>query len=309
MKLFDRTIGAAGHSADLLQECALVGVDWGSSNLRVMQIARGGDILELRTDPRGASLLAAADFSAVLQDVAAGWLGSVPVLVCGMAGARGKWLEAGYSPCPAGIADLIPVPLDLEAAAARLVPGVSLMQDGDLSDVMRGEETQVMGAGDIDGLIVTPGTHSKWARVEDGRILDFRTYMTGELFKAIRAETMLGVGMDEIGRDHAAFQEGVQRALDDPALTAALFSVRIETLAGRLETASAADYLSGLLIGSEISGQKGSRHQAITLVGAATLTARYADALAMAGFSDVRVIDGLAATAAGLWRIHEAHTA
>ncbi|MGA0544074.1 2-dehydro-3-deoxygalactonokinase [Brevundimonas sp. VNH65] len=309
MKLFERTIGASEPGADPAQACALVGVDWGSSNLRVMQIGQGGEILGVRTDPRGASLLSSADFPGVLSQVGEGWVEHAPVLVCGMAGARGKWREASYSPCPAGISDLFPVTLDLDGVAARLVPGVSLMLDGGLTDVMRGEETQVMGVGDADGLIVTPGTHCKWARVSDGRIIDFRTFMTGELFRAIRAETMLGVGMDETGRDQDAFMEGVQRALDDPAITAALFSVRIETLAGRLQTTSAADYLSGLLIGAEVSSQKAQQGRTVTLVGAAALTSRYARALEVAGFTDVRVLDGLTATAAGLWRIHQAHPA
>ena len=109
-----------------------------------------------------------------------------------------------------------------------------------------------------------------------------------------------------ITQDDDAFADGVERALHDPAVTANLFSVRVEHLAGRLSAASAADYLSGLLIGAEIAAQVDARNRPIILIGAEPLCRRYAAALAQAHFHDVRIADGAAATALGLWRIHEA---
>ena len=160
--------------------------------------------------------------------------------------------------------------------------------------------------GDGAHRIVAPGTHSKWLEARQGIILGHRTFMTGELFAAIRKGTILGADMGEPGTDTDAFIAGVARALDDPALTAALFSVRVEALADRLKPEAAADYLSGLLIGAEVAANVADRHSPVTVVGTGALNDRYSVALRIAGFSDVRAADGETATARGLWRIHEA---
>lgn len=287
---------------------ALIGVDWGGSNLRVMQIAAGGAVLAHRSDPRGAAGLAPADFPAVLREVAGDWLAQAPVLVCGMAGARGRWREVDYVPCPASALDVAAGLARPEAAGdVAIVPGVSFSLDGHLMDVMRGEETQALGLGGGDRLIVAPGTHSKWIAVTSGRIAHFRTFMTGELFAAVRSATMLGAGMGEPGVDADAFRRGVERGFFERDLSAALFSVRVEGLAGRLAPEGAADYLSGLLIGSEIAVQEEiPEFGGVTIVGAPALAARYAEALAIAGEDNVVIADVETVTATGLWRIWEA---
>ncbi|WP_295243731.1 2-dehydro-3-deoxygalactonokinase [uncultured Brevundimonas sp.] len=287
----------------------LIGVDWGTSNLRVMRIAEGGAVLDSRSDPRGAGGLAPGQFRDVLNAVASDWLNDgLPVLVSGMAGARGRWRQMAYLPCPGGLADLVgAVASPDDAPHVSIVPGVAVFEDGRLQDVIRGEETQVFGLdAPDDAVIVGPGTHSKWIRTAGGRITDFRTFMTGELFAAIRKGTILGADMGEPGVDDDAFAAGVERSLRDPAVTAALFSVRVEGLAGRLSAASSADYLSGLLIGAEVAAQADANQRPVVLIGAEALSRRYAAALAQGGFQDVRIADGAAATAKGLWRIHEA---
>ncbi|WP_428156127.1 2-dehydro-3-deoxygalactonokinase [Brevundimonas sp.] len=292
-----------------MSETRLIGVDWGTSNLRVMRIAEGGAVLDSRSDPRGAGGLAPDQFQVVLNQVAGDWLNDgLPVLISGMAGARGRWREMAYLPCPAGVADLAgAVASPDDAPHVSIVPGVAVFADGRLQDVVRGEETQVFGLDAPDeAVVVGPGTHSKWIRTAGGRITDFRTFMTGELFAAIRKGTILGADMGDPGVDDDAFAAGVQRALRDPAVTAALFSVRVEGLAGRLSPASSADYLSGLLIGAEVAAQVDANHRPVILIGVEALCRRYAAALALGGFHDVRIADGAAATAKGLWRIHEA---
>ena len=289
---------------------ALIGVDWGTSNLRVLRIAPGGAVLAARSDPRGAGALSPEAFPSVLSEVACDWLDDgLPILACGMAGGRGKWREMPYLPAPASLADLAAGLASPEGhAEVRIVPGVQRVDAGRMIDVMRGEETQVMGL-DLDPghhRIVAPGTHSKWIQAKPHCIVSHRTFMTGELFSAIRKGTIMGAGMGEPGVDAEAFAAGVERALSDPALTAALFSVRVESLADRLKPEAAADYLSGLLIGAEMAAQVEDRSSPVTLVGAEALNARYAAALRIAGFSDVRLADGAEATARGLWRIHEA---
>lgn len=298
--------------SDAPSTAALIGVDWGTSNLRVMQIGDGGAILDVRTDQRGAGGLGAGDFTTVLHEVAGDWLDTTRrVLVCGMAGARGKWRETGYCSCPVGLAELVPIALSKGDSAVSIVPGVALSRGAVLADVMRGEETQVFGVPDdlMAGSIVTPGTHSKWIAYADGRIRDFRTFMTGDLFNAIRTKTVLGEEMGEPGTSATAFEEGVEQGLADRALTAALFGVRTRRLSGLLPASATADYLSGLLIGAEIAAQVSLRDKPVTLVGPPPLNDRYSRALAMAGFEQVHAIDAISATARGLWRIAEAHRA
>jgi 2-dehydro-3-deoxygalactonokinase len=287
-------------------------VDWGTSNLRVMRLAAGGRILEQRTDPRGAAELTSGDFASVLKAVAGGWLAEAPVLICGMAGARGRWREVPYSPCPASLASLAAGLVRPEVGGdVFLVPGVAEMAGGDLSDVMRGEETQMMGlpGSGEGGWAVAPGTHSKWIEMRRGEITSFRTFVTGELFAAVRQGTILAGGAAATGEDDAAFRKGVERGLSEPALSAALFSVRVNLLAGRLSAETAPDYLSGLLIGAEVAAQaEAVRGERLALVGAADLSRRYSVALEIAGLGPVDVQDAAEITARGLWRIWEARS-
>lgn len=285
-------------------------MDWGTSNVRVMRLATGGRIIEQRSDPRGAGELTPGAFAAVLHDVARDWLTQAPVLVCGMAGSRSGWREVAYQPCPASL-------IDLAGALVRpdpdreifIVPGVAAMGAAGLVDVMRGEETQIMGLrnDEGDGWAVAPGTHSKWIRLEGGRIAAFRTFVTGELFAALGASTLLAGRRAEGEGDDGAFRIGVERGLTERALTAALFSIRVDLLAGRLSPEAAPDCLSGLLIGSEIAAQPyAMRGERLVLVGASDLMRRYALALGIAGFGPVESCDAADVTARGLWRIWEA---
>lgn len=292
------------------QLAELIGVDWGTTNLRVMRIGNEGQVLDLRQDERGASKLQQSDFASILREVAADWLDeAIPVLVCGMAGSRDGWREIGYRECPVSLSDLKPVDVSTDGLSIAIVAGASMMADGELVDVMRGEETQVMGLSECDetSLIVTPGTHSKWIRCSEGSIISFRSFLTGDLFAAIRAETLLGHEMGEAGGDPAAFEAGVRVALQDRALTAILFSVRTAKLSGRIPPASTADYLSGLLIGSEIAAQNLQPHDPVAILGTSVLGERYAAALAVAGALNVKNTDAVVASAKGLWRIHKAN--
>ena len=285
----------------------LIGVDWGSSNLRVFRMGEGGRVLDRRADPRGATTLRPGQFADVLTEVAADWLAEdLPVLVCGMAGARGRWLEAPYAPCPASVADIAAYAVHpADAPEVRILPGVAVWRDGCLDDVMRGEETQLLGLADGFDRVIAPGTHSKWARLDGGRIVDFRTHMTGELFAALSLSPSFAGGV--AGTDDEAFEAGVRAGLEDAPLGQSLFSARVGLLAGRVSASGMQDYLSGVLIGGEIAGEaRDGLTGRIAVLGAPALAERYRLALAIAGIEDVVVADAEAATATGLWRAWEA---
>ena len=290
---------------------SLIALDWGTSLLRASLVGDDGRILDTRIEPWGIMQLPHGDFAEVYHAITAEWLGhDVQAIAAGMVGSANGWLTAPYCPAPAGADDL--------AAALTVVPGVTLSivpgvaTQGARPDVMRGEETQIIGALALhphlaaNSLVVLPGTHSKWVQVTTGRIRDFATYMTGELFAVLRNHSILGrvAVAAHIDNDAGAeaFTRGVLAAQHAPGgLAPLLFSARALVLANRLAASACMEYLSGLLIGDELRCGllRGGRPAA--LVGDAALCERYASALQMLGIPDVQVIHD--AADAGLWTI------
>jgi 2-dehydro-3-deoxygalactonokinase len=183
--------------------------------------------------------------------------------------------------------------------------------NADMPDVMRGEETQIFGAlslsGRDDGLFLLPGTHSKWAEASGGRIVSFRTFMTGEIFGALKDHTILGRPMREGPRDNMAFARGVEEGanLDSAgALLNRLFATRTYSLFDRLSDTALSDYLSGLLIGAEVAAAMGLADAAVTIVASPSLAQRYADALVLLGYKCTLAPEDC--VAAGHWRIAQA---
>jgi 2-dehydro-3-deoxygalactonokinase len=298
---------------------SLIGVDWGTSRLRAFRIGSAGQILERRRSNCGIGSLAAGDFDAALSEVVAGWPSGVPILMCGMVGSRQGWQEVAYRHCPAGARDLAASlsPIATCVGPAWIVGGLSTMQHEPAAqgrpartryDVMRGEETLVVGVASTvrDALVIMPGTHSKWAVIQSGSIERFRTSMTGEMYELLRKHSILGRLMpdDQVGRhDEGAFREGVQLALDEPALLHSLFSVRTQALFSQKPHASLNAYLSGILIGSEILGEarQVSRHGSTIVIAGPELGRLYHSALVATGFDDIGVVDAETAVAQGLW--------
>ena len=295
----------------------LLALDWGTSSLRAHLLGEGGALIDERRRPWGLLHLPEGGFAAALQGVAGDWLAAMPALpliASGMVGSAQGWREAPYAGCPADAAALATQLLRFEALPGvmlHIVPGVRL--DGPRPDVMRGEETQVVGLLASQpslterAQLVMPGTHSKWVQVQAGRIVDFHTYMTGELFALLREHSILGRPAREAGGGQApdeAFDRGVAavRAAGAAGATALLFSARALVLTGQLQAIDSLDYLSGLLVGEELRcALSGDDTLAPLLVGDAALCARYHRALALFGRSAQTAGEGMAA--AGLWQI------
>lgn len=300
---------------------ALIGLDWGTTALRAWLLDAGGGVLATRAAPHGIMQLPEGGFPAAFAAIAGDWRADhpeLPALAAGMVGSAQGWREAPYRECPAGPEDLAGaltrVPL-AGGGALHVIPGVARFDA--LPDVMRGEETQVAGALALhpemaaSALLVLPGTHSKWVRVEDGRIRSFRTFMTGELFSVLRGHSILGrpaQGAAAAAPEEAAraFDRGVAAVREGgEGLAPLLFSARALVLAERLGAAESLDYLSGLLIGEELRcGLAGGAPPRITLIGEDALCARYRRALALFGSAEPRWLEG--ATIAGLLRVARA---
>jgi 2-dehydro-3-deoxygalactonokinase len=178
---------------------ALIGLDWGTTSFRAYRLDRSGDALEARSAPAGILRVPGGDFEGVFEREVGPWLSerpALPVIASGMITSRQGWVEVPYCPCPAGSAEIARALYRHETRAGRtihFVPGLSIVGADGVPDVIRGEETQIVGAiGDEAGaasgcrLLVLPGTHSKWALVEGSRLVWFATFMTGELFGVLK---------------------------------------------------------------------------------------------------------------------------
>ena len=299
---------------------ALIAVDWGTSSLRAYLFDDRAVLLDRRTRPWGIQHLPEGGYAAAFRGIVGDWLANspaLPVIAAGMVGSRQGWHEVPYVACPADPATLAAglVAFESQCGLLHLVPGIS--QGHPHPDVMRGEETQIVGAlsvsADLEGesLCVLPGTHSKWAMVRDGRVTRFTTYLTGELFALLRDHSILGrPARDAGGTIHAgstdAFVRGVDtaRASGAEGIAGRLFTVRSLFLSGLLPAEHTLDYLSGLLVGEEIRSAGtalGSLDCPLVLLGDAALCDRYRVALAHFGVDHVRSLDDTGP--AGLWRI------
>ena len=272
----------------------LISVDWGTSSFRAFLASPNGAVIDSVENDRGILTVDAGEHERILADAVGAWRGksALPIVMSGMIGARQGWVEAPYAACPGGLREvalaMIAIPTNT-LGEVFVVPGMSAIDSHGAPDVMRGEETQIIGAlaasGDADGLFVLPGTHSKWARVAAGRITGFATYMTGEVFAVLKNHSILGRLMAEGDDLGEGFDEGVRAAarLERPGdLLHAIFMTRTLGLFDRLGAAKLADYLSGLLIGAEISAAAHGATTA-TVVGSPRLTARYRHAGASLG--------------------------
>jgi 2-dehydro-3-deoxygalactonokinase len=295
---------------------ATVVADWGTTNLRVWAMAADGAIVDQRSGGRGLLAVEAGRFAEALSDVCADWLTgaqSVPaagrpaVVMSGMVGSKLGWKEVPYLAAPVGLDELarhLSRIEDFTDAAVWIVPGIS-RDDPAHPEVMRGEEAQILGALQVlatdDGIFLLPGTHAKWAIVEGRRLVDFRTYMTGELYGLLRrsgtlSQLMPAPAVDE-PRDADAFRRGVERvrSADAGNLLHDVFGVRTLGLFDRLPRAGLASYMSGLMIGSEIEdGRRWLRGkgkpEAAVAIGSPDVVAAYRTAASLLGF-ELRALD------------------
>lgn len=280
---------------------ALIGIDWGTTHRRAYLLDAAGHLLAETSDAQG-MLACQGRFRPALDALLQAWPeadADVPVLMSGMVGAASGWQEARYLDAATPLAQLAQhVVAVRDAPPGRrwaIVPGYCVRDASGRVDVMRGEETQLLGAlalGHGDGWVVLPGTHSKWVRVDGGRIRALRTYMTGELFALLTQHgTLASVAGGAAPDAPEAFEQGLMAA-GGAALSNALFSCRARVVTGDMPAAHARSYLSGLLIGAEWSdalrAPEPLRH--VTVIGSEPLAARYAVAAAHHG-CDVTLLD------------------
>lgn len=288
-----------------------IAVDWGSSNLRAWAMGADGSVVAETSSGAGASTLAPEEFEPALCAAVEPWLAGgrrTEVVVCGMAGARGAWIEAPYAavPCPPVPLAFARPPVRDPRLSVRILPGLKQERP---AEVMRGEETQIAGLlaaeSGFDGIACLPGTHTKWVHVKGGLVVSFGSFMTGEVFALLAHQSVLRRTVGSEGWSEEDFLEAAADGLSRPErMMGRLFGLRAEALLHGLAPERARARLSGMLIGAELAGARAYwLGREVVLIGAPALAAAYRDALALAEL-EARIVDATAMTRGGLAAAH-----
>ncbi len=268
----------------------MIAIDWGTSSFRAYRLDAAGAVTEKRTAPLGIMQVDGGRFAQALHAQIGDWLvaGETRVVMSGMIGSRQGWVEAPYVAAPAGLeaiaAGMVRVAMET-GGLAWIAPGVRTRDAAGVPDVMRGEETQILGV--LETLpsagtwVCLPGTHSKWVFVREHRIEHFSTFMTGEVFAVLKSHSILGRMMDDAPVAMDAFDAGLDAGMGNDLLHQ-LFGVRARGLFGELPADRSGAYLSGILIGNELAALPRDLAQAF-LLGSSDLTRLYLHALMRRG--------------------------
>lgn len=272
-----------------------IAIDWGSTHLRAW-FCQDGIYTDSRQLEAGVTRLAGRKPKDILQQITEGW-GQLqtPVIMAGMIGSPQGWCHVPYLSCPLRLTELARGLTQIEENV-WIVPGVSIASEDDLN-IMRGEETQLLGAWlhAPSSLYVMPGTHSKWAWIESGKIKSFSTVMTGELHHLLLEHSLIGRDLPPQKTDQKMFVSALEQALSNDDILPQLFAVRAAYIMGRQPRETVSERLSGLLIGAEIAQMKRIYDElddgSVTVVGSQQLTTRYHTAMTMAGVK-VEILKG-----------------
>ncbi|MEO0919950.1 MAG: 2-dehydro-3-deoxygalactonokinase [Pseudomonadota bacterium] len=312
-----------------MSRVAAILVDWGTSNLRLWAAAPDGRILAEKKSAAGMRTLERSEFKAKFEELVRTFdanLTGVPAVMCGMVGSRQGWTEAPYKNIPVSFDSIVQAAKCLEEVGdrdVRILPGVAKL-DAIVPDVMRSEETQLLGLQSLgcfeqlaeDIRVCMPGSHAKWATVDNDQIKEFHTSMTGELIAAAIGNTVLRHSfepagqMPEVHPGNEVFRAAVDYMLQNPSgLLNAIFATRPRSLLGGAQAQESAAWLSGTIIGHDVSAAtRGvSSNQKIVLLGGGRQGPLYEAALRQVGLSpmiadaDGASIAGLLKAASALW--------
>ena len=304
-----------------------IAVDWGTSSFRAALIAPDGEILDELAEPRGISSFKKGEFAAYLIAACAGFVraGGHFYLLSGMVGSKNGLAEVPYCPCPATAAEIAANAVWVVKDRIAIVPGLRSAFD----DVMRGEETQILGAANVlgitDALMVLPGVHSKWVSLENGAIVGFNTFMTGEFYALLAQHSTLSHNMPSAQSvapsalfatttetsmttsaappETSAYLQGIEHATRSESLLNTAYSVRVKSQFGHMEPVQMASYLSGLVIGEELISMQLEPGSEVVVVGSQAMSERYRLALEHLGVR-ARIL-GTQTTWAGLHTIYQ----
>src|SRR3954471_10502348 len=298
-----------------MSRAAFIAGDWGTSRLRLYLCDEDGNVLA-RAEGEGASVPDCAGRFAAAVTPWDNAHGQLPALLSGMVGSTIGWREVPYLKCPARPSAIAAAALRFEAngRGIAILPGLTCKGKTGAPDVMRGEETQILGALRLHPnlakgrhVFCMPGTHAKWVVVGDGAVTQFQTALSGELFELLRRHSVLARDSADVDPQSAAFSLGLDfaRANRKSDLLHLLFSTRSRVVTGEMAKADAGSYLSGLVLGKDIATAMALLEVdgPVQLICTPALAALYGKALATYDVKSA-VIDGDRAALAGLVHAH-----
>ena len=295
-------------------EIVLIGLDWGSTHLRAFAFNAQGEVLDRAEVSSGAlTLIGAAQFDDALVAIIGEWATRHPaarLIACGMVGAKSGWREAGYiglrDATESGLAEALAahvVSVNTSLGPLAIIPGIKSEEP----DVMRGEETQLVGSGVFEGVVVLPGTHCKWVNINGGRVESFATFYTGEMNSLIRGHSSVGALLKSAPdiNDIAAYEMGLNYARAGAATWLHdLFVLRASVVTGQRTEAFVSTVLAGWLLGCELSAALTMYPdtRSVVLVASEALVPWYEQAARAFGVS-CDALNAEQVTTRGLWRI------
>jgi 2-dehydro-3-deoxygalactonokinase len=235
--------------------------DWGNSSGRLFCVKGTGLRPEILDIKRVVGAKDTSDCAGIFAEAVQPWIDRYDIseaLFSGAVTSNIGWLTTDYAPAPAQPDDVLRKTLTDNGLTCTFLSGTSVTE-GPLGyfDTVRGEDMQAFGwmalTGLRDGVLCTPGTHTKWLTIKGGAIVSILTGVTGETFEVLNSHSILTRGSDQPSHETAEFDRGlrVMSETPRPALTQMLMSVRNLQLSGDMTATRSADYLSGLLTGED----------------------------------------------------------
>ena len=222
-------------------------------------------------------------------------LTGVTLIISGMASSSIGFVDVPYSTVPLHIYNGAIKTAYIEANDHFNYPVIVLSGVRTEDDVMRGEETQLIGYAKMlnrpleNDLFIFPGTHSKHVYVLNDEIIEVKTFMTGEFFELLSRKSILSASIIASDTfDETGFEKGLKDSIENNLLNTA-FRVRTNSLFGKLDHRQNFYYLSGLLIGSELINIASHKPDRINLVCSSHLKQPYVHALKYMGFNTNKI--------------------
>ncbi len=286
--------------------------DWGTSTFRLRVVdLESGAVLAETTKGQGIAAtyadwltaeLPASEripfYRAVLQSAVeklpAELVAGLTIYLSGMASSSIGMKTLDYGAVPFDLSsDVLPtekIPADhICKHDILLVSGLKTSQD-----VMRGEETILLGSQlvmDANCLVIFPGTHSKHVWVKQNKLVDFSTFMTGEFFDLLSNKSILSTGLEktDLPGFEDIFEQGVMAGVKGNLLNTAFHS-RTNQLFNKMSPAANYQYLSGILLGTELK-QVPAATEHILLISGHAVSGSYKLALGAVGFNSIIIRD------------------
>jgi 2-dehydro-3-deoxygalactonokinase len=304
----------------MLKQQKMIVIDWGTTNFRAQHIDSTGEVIASEQRDCGVASLSKPQMADVIKQVYNNSPLKEPTLyTCGMIGSSIGWYDVPYIPCRASLSSLAKGVhwSDFDGVPVGILPGLKCQATNGSWDVMRGEEMQALGwastqaePNTLNSVCITPGTHSKWIKIEQGEISTFFTNMTGEIFALLKTHGLLRHHITESVTASPEFLLGLEQGGSEQCLGRLLFSIRANCLLAGMTPQQASDFASGLLIGAEITDGLREyaikpQHSPLCIIGSPALTNLYHAALTYKQISAIQV-NSQDANLAGFKAVHKA---